>query len=94
MVGRAALLILINGVISVLLRLDLGRRLRLAAICITVQLILVGLVLEWVFRVDRWYVVLALVVVMNGSPGDVHPRFSLRQGRDASVGHPRVRDAE
>ncbi len=64
-VGLAALLILINGVVSVLLRLELERRLLLAAACTTVQLILVGLVLEWVFRVDRWYVVLGLMLVMT-----------------------------
>jgi putative ABC transport system permease protein len=64
-VGLAALLILINGVISILLRLELERRLLLAAVCTTVQLILVGLVLEWVFRVDRWYVVLGLMLIMT-----------------------------
>src|SRR5262249_39807511 len=51
-VGLAALLILINGAISVLLRLELERRLLLAAVCTIVQLLLIGLVLEWVFRVD------------------------------------------
>ena len=64
-VGLAALLILINGTVSVLLRLDLERRLLLAAVCTTVQLVLVGLVLEWVFRVDRWYIVLALMLLMT-----------------------------
>jgi putative ABC transport system permease protein len=64
-VGLAALLILINGAISVLLKLALGRRLLLAAVCTVVQLLLIGLVLEWVFRVDRWYVVLAMMLVMT-----------------------------
>jgi putative ABC transport system permease protein len=64
-VGLAALLILINGTLSVLLKLGLERRLLLAAICTVVQLLLVGFVLEWVFRVDRWYVVLALGLVMT-----------------------------
>jgi putative ABC transport system permease protein len=64
-VGLAALLILINGALSVLLKLGLERRLLLAAVCTVVQLLLVGLVLEWVFRVDRWYVVLGLMVVMT-----------------------------
>jgi putative ABC transport system permease protein len=64
-VGLAALLILINGALSVLLNLGLGRRLLLAAVCTVVQLLLVGLVLEWVFRLDRWYVVLALMLVMT-----------------------------
>jgi putative ABC transport system permease protein len=64
-VGLAALLILINGAISVLLRLELERRLLLAAVCTIVQLLLIGLVLEWVFRVDRWYVVLAMMTIMT-----------------------------
>jgi len=64
-VGFAALLILINGTISALLGLGLGRQLFLAAACTVVQLLLVGLVLEWVFKVDRWYVVLGLMLVMT-----------------------------
>jgi putative ABC transport system permease protein len=68
-VGLAALLILINGALSVLLRLGLERRLLLAAICTVVQLLLIGLVLEWVFRVDRWYVVLGLMLVMTLTAG-------------------------
>jgi putative ABC transport system permease protein len=64
-VALAALLILINGAISVLLKLELERRLLLAAACTIVQLLLIGLVLEWVFRVDRWYVVLAMMTIMT-----------------------------
>jgi putative ABC transport system permease protein len=64
-VALAAMLVLINGSISALLGLGLGRRLLLAAVCTVVQLLLVGLVLEWVFRVDRWYVVLGLMLVMT-----------------------------
>jgi putative ABC transport system permease protein len=64
-VGLAAMLILINGAASVLLKLGLGRRLLLAAVCTVVQLLLIGFVLEWVFRTDRWYVVLAMMLVMT-----------------------------
>jgi putative ABC transport system permease protein len=64
-VGLAALLILVNGAFSVTLGLGLERRLFLAAVCTVVQLLLVGLVLEWVFRLDRWYVVVSLMVVMT-----------------------------
>jgi putative ABC transport system permease protein len=64
-VGLAAFLILINGAISVGLGLGLERRLFLAAACTVVQLLLVGLVLEWVFRLERWYVVLGLMLVMT-----------------------------
>ena len=65
----AALLIVMNGLISVLLRLGLERRLLLAAVCTVVQLLFIGLVLEWVFRVDRWYVVVALLLAMTLTAG-------------------------
>jgi putative ABC transport system permease protein len=64
-VGLASLLILINGGISALLGLGLGRRLLLAAACTVVQLLLIGLVLEWIFRLNRWYAVLGIVLVMT-----------------------------
>jgi putative ABC transport system permease protein len=64
-VGLAAFLILINGAISVGLGLGLERRLFLAAACTVVQLLLVGLVLEWVFGLDCWYVVLGLMLIMT-----------------------------
>jgi putative ABC transport system permease protein len=64
-VGLATSLILINGAISALLGLGLGRRLLLAGFCCVVQLLLVGLILEWVFRLNRWYLVLALMLVMT-----------------------------
>jgi putative ABC transport system permease protein len=64
-VALAALLILINGTLSLLLRLGLGRRLLVAAVCTVVQLLLIGLVLEWVFRVERWYIVLAWMSLMT-----------------------------
>src|SRR3954453_17178612 len=64
-VGLAAFLIVINGGISVLLRLGLERRLLLAAICTVVQLFFIGLILDWVFRVGRWYVVIALILTMT-----------------------------
>ena len=63
-VGLAALLILINGAISVALRLGLHRKLALAAVRTVVQLLLVGLVLHWVFALRAWYAVLTLMLVM------------------------------
>jgi putative ABC transport system permease protein len=64
-VGLAALLILVNGGISALLGLGLGRRLLLAALCCVVQLLLIGLVLDWVFQLNRWYLVLAVMLLMT-----------------------------
>ena len=63
-VGAAALLILVNGAISLLLRVGLHRRLLVAAVRTVVQLLLVGLILQWVFSLSRWYLVLALMLVM------------------------------
>ncbi len=64
-VALAALLVAINGVISIVLRLRMEKPLLIASIRTVVQLLLVGFVLEWVFRWDRWYVVMALACVMT-----------------------------
>lgn len=64
-ISLAALLILVNGMVSIGLRLQLERSLLLASVRTTVQLLLVGLVLEWVFRLERWYIVLAIGAVMT-----------------------------
>lgn len=63
-VAAAALLILVNGAISLALKLGLERRLVVAAVRTVVQLLLVGLVLQWVFALSRWYLVVALMGVM------------------------------
>jgi putative ABC transport system permease protein len=64
-VGLASCLILVNGLISVLLRLGMERSLLVAAVRTVVQLLLVGSLLEWIFRVERWYVVLAMAALMT-----------------------------
>lgn len=64
-IGLAALLILINGVISVLLQLDLERKLAWAAVRTVVQLLAIGYVLGWVFHNSYWYVVLPLMIIMT-----------------------------
>jgi putative ABC transport system permease protein len=61
----AALLIVVNGAISVGLSLRMDRALLVATLRTIVQLLLVGLVLEWVFSVDRWYVVIGVAAVMT-----------------------------
>ena len=64
-VGLAGLLILVNGGISLALRLDLQRRLWAAAVRMSVQLLLIGLVLHWIFALSRWYLVVALMLAMT-----------------------------
>jgi putative ABC transport system permease protein len=60
----AALLLVIPAAISIGLRLGLGRRLALAGVRTVLQLAFVGLVLEWVFALDRWYYVVPVLLVM------------------------------
>ena len=64
-VACAALLVLVNGGISAALGLGMQKHWLLAALRTVVQLTLVGFVLKWVFRVERWYVVLAMMIVMT-----------------------------
>lgn len=64
-VGIAALLILVNGAVSLGLRLGIERRLVLAASRMTIQLLSLGFVLHWVFALRRWEAVLGLGVLMT-----------------------------
>jgi uncharacterized protein (TIGR00245 family) len=64
-VALAALLIVVNGAVSVLLKLDLERKLAWAAVRTVVQLLAIGYVLAWVFAYSRWYVVLPLMIAMT-----------------------------
>ena len=64
-VALAALLILINGAFSVALKLGLERKLLIAAACTVVQLLAIGLVLQWVFQNATWYLVLLLMLLMT-----------------------------
>jgi putative ABC transport system permease protein len=64
-VAFASLLILLNGSISLALRLGLEKSLIWASIRTVVQLLLIGFVLEWVFQADRWFVVLGMLAVMT-----------------------------
>lgn len=64
-VALAAMLILINAAVSVALQLGLEKTLLLASVRTLGQLILVGLILNWVFAVRQWYLVLSLGLVMT-----------------------------
>jgi putative ABC transport system permease protein len=61
----AAALILINGLLSVVLKLGLGRQLLVAAVRSVVQLLAIGYLLGWVFQFAYWYVVLPLMCLMT-----------------------------
>lgn len=64
-VAIAAVLILANGLISLLLRLELEKRLLLAAARTIVQLSLIGYVLEWIFSRNHWVTIGGLMLVMT-----------------------------
>ncbi len=68
-VALAAVLIVVNGGLSVWLKLGLERTLAAAAVRMVVQLLLLGMVLQWVFDLDRWYVILGIAVVMTTIAG-------------------------
>ncbi len=60
----ASLLVVVAGLVSIGLRLGLERSLFIAALRTVVQLLLMGYVLAWVFRVEHPGVVLGMMVVM------------------------------
>lgn len=64
-VASAALLVVINVAISLMLRLGLARSLMIASLRMVVQLLLVGAVLKWVFEVKEWYLIVALMSFMS-----------------------------
>jgi putative ABC transport system permease protein len=64
-VAIAASLVLVNGAVSLALRLGLERSLALASLRMVVQLLLIGYVLRWVFQSNSVTAVLALAIVMT-----------------------------
>jgi putative ABC transport system permease protein len=63
-VALAGLLLLVNVGLSVALRLGLAKTLLVAGARMTVQLVLVGLILEWVFALESPLPVLGIALVM------------------------------
>lgn len=60
----AAALVGIAIALSAWQQLGLGRSMIIGALRATVQLVLIGHLLVWLFEVDRWYYTLALLLVM------------------------------
>lgn len=75
----AAALILVNGAISLALRLGLERSLLWAAVRTIVQLLLIGYVLQWVFSASQWYWVVTLMVIMTLAASHAATSRSLRR---------------
>lgn len=61
----AAMLIVINGVVSAALGLRMEKTLLIASLRTVVQLSLVGMVLTWVFDAGQWYLVGLIAAVMT-----------------------------
>lgn len=64
-VALAAALILLNGAVSFFLKLGLGRQLCWASVRTVAQLALIGLILKWIFELNRWDLVLLLAGLMT-----------------------------
>lgn len=60
----ASSLLLLVGLFSLALRLQLGSRIAIASVRTVLQLGLLGLVLKWVFEAQQWWIILAMVLSM------------------------------
>jgi putative ABC transport system permease protein len=81
-IAISAMLIVLDGVLSLALRLNLHRQLAIAAVRMVVQLVLVGFILRFVFALSSPLVTLAVVVVMVAIAGrEVAARPEQRLGR-------------
>ena len=74
--GIAASLILVNVAISLALRLELEVRWLIAGLRTVLQLVLIGYILEWVFNLRHWTLVLFILTVMTLIAGRVSSRRS------------------
>ncbi len=81
----SASLVVVAGLMSVLLRLNLERRLAVAALRTVVQLLLVGYVLRYVFRVEAWWAVAAAVLIMIVAASVASVRRSSRTYAQANL---------
>lgn len=87
-VAIASVLILVNGAASVALRLNLQRTLLIASVRTICQLVLVGLILDHVFGLERLDAVLAIMLVMTliaGYTAASRSKYSFSRMRAISV---------
>lgn len=77
--GLAALLVLLNAGLSLALGLGLARSTLIAAVRMTVQLLLIGLVLVWLFSVKSpWWTLLVAAVMLAAAGYEVFARQGTR----------------
>lgn len=79
----AAALVLVAGTVSLVLRLGLERRLALASVRTVAQLLLIGYVLEWVFRVELPWPILGVLALMIAAAGRAAVQRASRTFRGA-----------
>ena len=78
-IAYAAVLLVLNGVLSMLFSLGIARQLFVAAIRMTVQLILVGLVLTYLFEhVSPWWTGLMVLVMVAAAGREIMARQKRR----------------
>lgn len=82
----AAGLVLVAGAVSIALRLRLEQKLAVAALRTVVQLLLVGYVLGWVFRVDQPVVLMLVLLLMTLAAGRAAIARSSREFAGAGLG--------
>jgi len=64
-VAVASIILVFDGVLSVVLRLGIHRSLAVAAVRMILQLVALGFVLRTVFSIDAWWLTAALVLLMT-----------------------------
>ncbi len=75
----ASTLVAVAGGVSLVLRLGLAKRIAVASVRTVVQLLLVGLVLRWVFALDQWWIIVAILISMVVNAGIAGVRRSQRR---------------
>lgn len=77
--GLAALLVVANALISIMLGLGLARGLLISGLRMTVQLTLIGLVLVWLFAAQSpWWTLLVATVMLTMAGYEVYARQARR----------------
>ena len=82
----AAALVLVAGVVSIILRLGLEKRLGIASVRVIVQLLAVGLVLKWVFELENLWLIAAVIGLMVIAATHAGVRRSQRTFAGAALG--------
>ncbi|MDO8964548.1 MAG: iron export ABC transporter permease subunit FetB [Coriobacteriia bacterium] len=78
----ASSFVVVTGGLALWMRLGVTRDLAIATVRTYVQLLLLGLVLGWVFRFDRWWAVVAILGLMTVTAS----RIVLKRAPDAPSG--------